>query len=457
MKKLLVALPVLAGTAWAGTSYFAGVQSESIYDQFLTQTDAMKPFVFEKESFDKGLTTSHAVSIVKESSSPDAEVLFRLQHDINHSSVQMDDAGPAIGTATIRTTLVDGSINPKYEHIRDYFQSAVPLEIVTKAGIGGSVSNKITVSAAEIPVEDGSQTWSLAESVVTITSDQTRSTGEGTIGAATLTDDEGNKLITSPSQLTFNMANQKSSISDYEFLLNTDEFTVEPADVGEPVKATGIQLATSSKTNNDQIDYNITFDVGNIDMGALMPADSAPVTSGKLVVDFNNMRVKALEEFNNYYGQFSLSERSELGDDLPAEFLSEYAKIITKDAELSYDLALENSAGKANADVLLRFIGDSSESGKDNIVTGVDLGNALEVDANIVADKAALELTPAIMFMQSPPAQMVFVDEGDQYVAKATVRQLVADLNGQIFPLNEMSGGMLEIPLEDLMQMGGPF
>ena len=117
MKSLIVALPLIAGATWAGTSYFAGAQSEAGYDQFLSQTNAANFLTFEKESFEQGLTTSKAVTVVKESSAPDAEVLFRLAHDINHSSVQLNDNSPSVGTATIRTTLVDGSINSRYDNI----------------------------------------------------------------------------------------------------------------------------------------------------------------------------------------------------------------------------------------------------------------------------------------------------------------------------------------------------
>jgi len=50
MKKLLLALPVVAGVSWAGTSYYAGVEAESAYDQLLTQGFVLEPLVFEKES-----------------------------------------------------------------------------------------------------------------------------------------------------------------------------------------------------------------------------------------------------------------------------------------------------------------------------------------------------------------------------------------------------------------------
>lgn len=455
MKKLLIALPIVAGTSWAGTSYFAGVQSESAYDKLISQTEVMKAFTFEKESFDKGLTNSNAVTAVKESNNPDAEILFRLKHEINHSSVQLDDNGPALGTATIRTTLVEGSIHAKYKNARDYFTADEPIEIITKAGISGNLTNTITISPAEVSLKNDTETMAIAETVFNVLSNNTRTSGEGTIGAIELNDGKGNVITASPSELNFDVANRHPWVSDYEFLMSMATLTVEAPDLDAPLQADGLHVTTSSTLSDDELDYLGALEIEQIDLGAMFPANNQPLTSGRLEVAVNNMQAQALRDFYEYYGQFSLTQRVNLSEELSAEFLNEYAKLATKDSEIIYDLDLENTEGVANADLSIRFIGDDSVTGRDNIVTGADLGNAIEIDADVVMDKAALSLTPAIFMMRSPPAQIAFVDNGDQFVSKATVRKLVADVNGTLYPLEDLSGGMLALPLEALIKGPG--
>ena len=202
MKSLIAALLLLAGATWAGTSYYAGVQSETGYEQFLSQATAIKPFAFEKESFEHGLTTSKAVTVVKESSAPDAEILFRLAHEINHSSVQLNDNSPSIGTATIRTTLVDGAINSKYDTIESFFTGDIPIEIITRAGMSGHIASEINVNTLTIPLGE-SETAIVEETRVTLTNDTNQIVGDGTLGACL--------LYTSPSPRDLSTSRMPSS------------------------------------------------------------------------------------------------------------------------------------------------------------------------------------------------------------------------------------------------------
>lgn len=93
MKKLLLALPLIAGTSWAGTSYYAGSSTKDAYSDLLVQLNEFKPFTLVNEQYSAGIATSTAITVVKASSAPDAEILFRLHHDINHSPVGLNDAG----------------------------------------------------------------------------------------------------------------------------------------------------------------------------------------------------------------------------------------------------------------------------------------------------------------------------------------------------------------------------
>lgn len=450
MKKLLIALPVIAGTSWAGTSYYAGVQSETAYQDLLSQIQFLEPITLTPESFKKGLTTSHAITAVRETNSPDADILFKLNHEINHSTVQLNDGEPAIGTATIRTVLVEDSVNANYADLLDSFTGNQPLEIVTKAGIGGHIASAITISPLELPLDGKEATLSIAGSTATLTSDGDRTLGEGVIGAITLLGESGDSLNSTPINVLVNTANQKPWLSPYEISYTLDALTSNSPDRPSATTLSDVQAQFASTLDNNELDYVGVFDVGQIDFGDELPAEYAPVNSGKLEIQLNNIKVQSVEDFVTHMSQYSLAVRTDPSQLPTAEILNQYAKVVTKNAEIMYDLELVNSAGKADADLTLRFIGDDSASGQDNLETGADLLNAIELIAHANIDKTALELTPAIAMMQTLPAQIAFVEQGDQYVAAVTVKKLMADLNGELFPLGQMFGEFLDVPIENL-------
>ena len=455
MKSLIVTLALIAGAIWAGTSYFAGAQSKSGYEQFLSQTTAIKPFAFEKESFEQGLTTSRAVTVVKESSAPGAEILLRLAHDINHSSVQLDDNSPSIGTATIRTTLVDGSINSKYDTIKNIFSVDEPIEITTRAGVSGHIASEIKVNTLTFSL-GGSETAIVEETRFTLTNNNSRIVGDGVLGATTLTAADGSSTAISPSIVSFDLANEQIQTSDYQVLVKTPELTAQTPYQNTPITATGLQLGINADVDGEQIDYSAFIDIDALDIGSTPTTDTAPVTSGTLEIAGNNFNIQAIRDFHDFLetqsasGQKTLIQK--LTGDGPVKFseayLQKFAELATKNIELGFNLDLNNAAGNAHAKFNLVFIGDQSETGRDMLVSVGDLVNAIKIEADLVADKAALALTPDIDVMQSPSAQFVFEDQGDQWVSKLETSGLSADLNGEIYPFFELFGGVLEIPFK---------
>ena len=106
MRKLLLALPFVAGASWAGTTYYAGSQTEPAYERLISQLNEFKPFTVESEEYQAGFLQSVAVTRVMDSAGPDAKLLFRLKHVINHSPLGVNDNGARIGSSVIRTTLL---------------------------------------------------------------------------------------------------------------------------------------------------------------------------------------------------------------------------------------------------------------------------------------------------------------------------------------------------------------
>jgi len=450
VKSLIVALPLIAGATWAGTSYFAGAQSEAGYDQFLSQTNAANFLTFEKESFEQGLTTSKAVTVVKESSAPDAEVLFRLAHDINHSSVQLNDNSPSVGTATIRTTLVDGSINSRYDNIHSFFTGDEPIEIITRAGVAGHVASEITLGALTLTSGE-KETATVEETKITLTNDADRIVGDGAIGAVVINSTDGSSATISASIVSFDLATEQMQTSDSHLSVKTDEITAQTPYQNTPITANGLQLSFNSDVEGDQIDYLASINIDAIDTGSTPTIDTAPVTSGSLEIATNNFKIQAIRD---YYGFLEGVDGNNF-ESFSSEYLHEFVKLATKNIELVMNLDLNNSAGNANATFNIAFIGDQSASGRDTIVTGKDLANAIKVEADVVADKAALALTPAVAMMQSPPAQFAFEDQGDQWVSRLRATGLTAQINNEIIQLGDLTGGLLELPLEEIREITG--
>ena len=90
MRKLLLALPLVAGASWAGTTYVSSSQTQPAYDKLLSQLNQLESLQFVSESYDKGFMHSTAITKVSFVGSTDAEPLFRLKHVIDHSPVGID-------------------------------------------------------------------------------------------------------------------------------------------------------------------------------------------------------------------------------------------------------------------------------------------------------------------------------------------------------------------------------
>ena len=81
------------------------------------------------------------------SAAPDAEVLFRLQHDIDHSPVGLDGAGVRFGAAAIKTTLV--LPNDASHSMLQGFSSEESVVINTDVKFDGSATHQLLVSSFE--------------------------------------------------------------------------------------------------------------------------------------------------------------------------------------------------------------------------------------------------------------------------------------------------------------------
>ena len=149
MKKLLVALPFVATASWAGTTLYSGSQTRTAYDELVAQLDRSTTLAVSAESYEAGFTESRAVTRVRLSDSPDAEVLFRLHHEIEHSPVGLADGGARVGAARIVTTLVTDALDDEVRDVLASFEGGEPFVLESDVGFGGAVAHAFRVARFE--------------------------------------------------------------------------------------------------------------------------------------------------------------------------------------------------------------------------------------------------------------------------------------------------------------------
>ena len=106
MRKVLLALPLVASASWAGSTYYAGSQAQPAYEKLLADLNqaASGMFILESASYSAGFTESSAITNVK-LLHIEEPVIFQLQHSINHSPVGTDPEGARFSASSITTTI----------------------------------------------------------------------------------------------------------------------------------------------------------------------------------------------------------------------------------------------------------------------------------------------------------------------------------------------------------------
>jgi len=128
--------------------------------------------------------------------------------------------------------------------------------------------------------------------------------------------------------------------------------------------------------------------------------------------------------------------------------------LISPGANIGVDLAMKNSGGAISTSFDAEFKGDGSISGYDSIATIRDLASAIALRLQVDADEAALHATPAVMLLMHPMAQEYLLSDGISYSADIKAEDLILDVNGNPQSMEDMFGGMLNMPL-DLSMLSG--
>ena len=148
MKKIVIAAFLIIPALWAGTTWFTSNQTEQVFEEMLTESNQKltKEFPFikvEKQSFEKGFSSSTAKTTVSLNSEIFANEDFQelnLNHVFYHGPVMFTPSGIKIGSSYILTTLDQVSLPPEIQQIVSFiFDKKEPFVSGLQTGVGSNI------------------------------------------------------------------------------------------------------------------------------------------------------------------------------------------------------------------------------------------------------------------------------------------------------------------------------
>lgn len=438
MRKLLFALPLLAGASWAGTTYYAGSQTEPAYDSLISQLNEFKPWNFESEDYQAGFLQSIAITKVMDSEGPNAKLLFRLQHVINHSPVGVDGNSPRIGASTINTTMLTSSVKEEYREWFAHFDNQQPFELFTRVGINGNIDNELSLSAFSMKNDNITLDFhggrlsaqSTGEGIVK---------GDGALSEITMVTNDNFNLAIDPSTASFDLVRHAAGIYAGKYETNFPEIQMNLGQPGLDVTLGNLNVISDSEVESNEMSGRLLMQAETIDA----PVD---IDSASYEVVFKGLGMDALQKY-----QDSIQDLQNTSDDSPEQMFSAvataYQALLAPGTHLGANIGMANSGGSIKGGVSADFNGDGSVSGYDSISTLRDLLMAVDVQINLAADADALAKTPLAMAMMHPAASEYIVSDGLRHVSDVKISNLILDVNGNPQSLEDLVGGALSMPL----------
>lgn len=450
MKKLLLAVPLVVGASWAGASYYTGTQTQGAYDHLLEQLNELKPFTLVNESYNTGFTKSVAVTRVMDSAAPDASVLFRLQHEIDHSPVGVNEGNVRVGAATIRTTLVrDDYVSESATEFMRGFVDSEPFIIDTDVSFDGNTDTRLQVSPyrgqqAEMDFSFGGVDYSVSSAGDVIS-------GSGTLGEF-LIQANGGEVRLAPGAITTDLTRISQAIYSGSYGIDFGSLSIlSEENMAMHATLRSIGLHSDTQINGDLMNSSLTLSVGQID--SLLPLNSISMQTG-----MSNVSVQGLKSYVDTVSQ--LSAMDVMGSDDPEimkTILAAYVPMIGPGTGLDVNVTLNNDGGDASLDYGLSVVEESRAAypagGIASIKTLRDLFNVLVLEAHFSADAAVIDQSPLAMFLMRPEAQQFIVSDGVSYKADMTLSELIMDINGNPMAFEMMLGDKLDMPLADIMSL----
>jgi len=340
MKKLLLALPLVAGVSWAGTTYYSGAQTEAAYTRLLEQVNALTKdlIVVKSTKYAAGIMESTAVTEVRSATGSGENVHFFLKHQINHSLISVDAENPRFGAASIITTLmVDESYSDSDQQFLKSFESGEPFVATTDVAIDGATTSKITINAVDF-AKDGKTLNSSGAIINLATTAAGSANGDMTSDKIIFSDNTAEQVSSSDMFVTFDMSKLENTENPSSFFYDLSfESTVGEFEVVEGNDENVALVDMSVKLDMDK------FGTGNkasplfniLHIEELNPED----------IDFANLTYEAnLDEVSIVDGADKSGNLSDMSMKINVRKIED-----TKAASsMLYDVSLETKTGKFN-------------------------------------------------------------------------------------------------------------
>ncbi|MFK7996700.1 MAG: DUF945 family protein [Granulosicoccus sp.] len=447
MKKLIIALPFVAGAAAiAGTSQYSGSQTESEYHELLAQLNRQLHLVFVNERYDSGMIKSSAVTKVMTSRSADAELLFRLQHDIEHAPLRMGTEGMNLGTVSINTQLLEDTSGS--QEFAAWFANSTPFTIKTDVKYTGEIINQVRINALEISDEGVDLNWSGLQFDSKTQNGAT--VGEGSLGTWMFNDENSGGVINVESgQLNLDVQHHGDNIYTGDSTVTFDSVSVSSPDIPVPVALSRFELYSGTDMEGEVMNGNTRISLKGID-------SPLPLQNASMDIEMEGLVVEGMRRYNDLVVAATSDPDSNMDDSVFLESIAgALADMVGPGSALRYAIDLGNAEGDVNADIRLGVKEASadgmSENALKNVVTGRDLLNVITLNGSLNADVAALAGTPVMMMLGGVGEFVTVTDES--ILSEVSLEGTTLNVNGVEMPLDILSGGMLDVPFSDLLQM----
>lgn len=454
-KRGLLAVPaiaVLAGGAWAGTTLYSGSESRSAYDQMLDGLSDQLGLTFVNESYTAGFMASSAVTQIRLSDAPDAKVVARLRHNIEHSPTPGENG---ISAARVHTRLMVEEFEPDVRgFITDLFNGAHPLVLDSNVALGGSMTHTLTL--APIDHELDSETRITSEMGVwnIDVRDGEHISGQGNWGGAKL---QSPDMIISfaASSDVFDYQRVAAAVyrGSYDFLL--PEVVISQPMLGMSVAMRDVSVGLSSDVEDGLMSGKYRIAIDDVDAPIALDAVALETTIGGIDIS----EIERLRSAGNTMTLAAVSGGDpEKAEELAAQYYESVLDLIDPGAYIGYQLELANAGGQSTADATMTFEGDGSTSGTASLTepeaTLGDLLAMLKVDINVDAPADVLALTPAGMFLDpAVVAPWLVVDQNGNVSGSIVLDDLVLSANGEQLPVSLMLGEYLQMSLQELQSL----
>lgn len=447
MKKLLFALPLIAGASWAGTTYYSGAQTEPAYNRLLEQLNNTEIFVLKSAEYKAGFTTSTAITEVRLNDETKPDVLFRLKHEINHSPVSIVPENARFGAANIITTLITDGYDNEDQAMLQFFDTGEPFVMDTDVAIDGGTTTKLKVNAFSKRDEELNLSTNGAIINVVTTSAGVVS-GDGLISDIEVTDNEHMNFKMAGNKLNFVYEKIENLFFNLKFDMNIEEMIVSDSSMSNQEL---FRLDNAHYTINQQLSQSSPYIKQTVGI-ANLTTDLVPLKS----LDFNT----EIAGFSIDYllANANAFKNLKTGNDVEAwlqtqEFVTMMRETLVPDTSLSLETNAATTEGNADAAIKLWFAGNGSADGYTGMATTGDLARAIAGTASIKADKSALMSTPLGEMLNDPIAQIYLKITNDTVSVDAKLQELLLTINEQILPIELMAGELLQMPLETLLEL----